>query len=379
MTTSLSILGASARAAAGSAVRAGFRPFAIDLFADVDTQAMARTIRIADYPSEFAKVVDQLPEGPWIYTGGLENYPDLIDTIAAQRPLWGNYGEVLRAVRQPELWSDVLKRGGISVPRIASNIADVPRDGTWLAKPLRSAGGIGIAVVDEKYQLSQELAGNSYLQERISGTPVSAVYVAARGKARLIGTTEQLSGASWTGAPPFLYAGSIGPLDLSDDALATITRTGDALAAAFALQGLFGVDGILNEAEFWPIEINPRYTASIEILERASGANFVKFHADACRDGILPSPISFGTEKHGKAVLYATRDVTFTQAAANWSADWNAPQALPVVADIPTVTEGIPAGSPVVTLIAGAKALELVTLTLHVLSGGLREVLEEVD
>src|SRR5687767_10917006 len=97
----LLILGASARAAASSAARAGFAPRAADLFADADLAALCRVTRIDDYPGEFPAAARKFPPSPWMYTGGLENYPELVDQIAAERPLLGNSGSVLREVRDP--------------------------------------------------------------------------------------------------------------------------------------------------------------------------------------------------------------------------------------------------------------------------------------
>ena len=81
MPPSLSILGASVRSAAQSALRAGFIPCGADLFADHDLQrTSAATIRVSDYPQQLIDASKQLPSGPWMYTGGLENHPKITFT-----------------------------------------------------------------------------------------------------------------------------------------------------------------------------------------------------------------------------------------------------------------------------------------------------------
>src|SRR5262245_54918068 len=97
------IVGASARAAAFSALRAGLAPWCADLFADADLAARCQAVAIpADqYPHELPKILRQAPPGPWMFTGGLENRPKLIDRIARDRPLWGYPPARLRAVRDP--------------------------------------------------------------------------------------------------------------------------------------------------------------------------------------------------------------------------------------------------------------------------------------
>src|SRR5437588_46110 len=99
---SLIVLGASARAAAFSARRAGFEPYAIDLFADRDLAAICPSVKIRRYPHDFLVALAAAPQAPWIYTGGLENFPRLVDRLADVRPLLGNSGHVLRRVRDPQ-------------------------------------------------------------------------------------------------------------------------------------------------------------------------------------------------------------------------------------------------------------------------------------
>src|SRR5882672_6647359 len=95
---SLIIVGASARAAAFSALRAGLRPRCADLFADRDLRLRCHAARVAapNYPHHFLGIVGDKAPGPWIYTGGLENRRRLIGKMERTRQLWGNGEQVLR-------------------------------------------------------------------------------------------------------------------------------------------------------------------------------------------------------------------------------------------------------------------------------------------
>src|SRR6266404_2094518 len=137
----LLIVGASVRAAAMSARRAGFSPRAADMFADQDLQAICPAIRIKDYPPGLEAAFESAPPGPWMYTGALENYPNLVDRLAAVRPLYGIGGDSLRAVRDPRRLSAALRAGGFNSPRYSLGPERLPTDGSWLVKPLASAGG----------------------------------------------------------------------------------------------------------------------------------------------------------------------------------------------------------------------------------------------
>src|SRR5438132_11583565 len=88
----LLIFGASTRAAAFSALRAGLRPWCADLFADRELRARCPVVRVRarDYPQGFLELAERKVHGPWMYTGGLENRRALVHRLARLRPLWGN-------------------------------------------------------------------------------------------------------------------------------------------------------------------------------------------------------------------------------------------------------------------------------------------------
>src|SRR5262245_45162935 len=140
------IVGASVRAAAFSALRAGLNPWCADLFADADLAARCPAIAISadQYPHGFRKIIQQAPPGPWLFTGGLENRPGLIQQMARDRPLWGCRPAALRSVRDPANLGRVFARFGVPFPE--TRFAEPERhDGRrWLAKPLSGAGGSGI-------------------------------------------------------------------------------------------------------------------------------------------------------------------------------------------------------------------------------------------
>ncbi len=78
-------------------------------------------------------------------------------------------------------------------------------------------------------------------------------------------------GEPWLRAAPFHYCGSVGPVDCSPGLQEMLERLGNTLTASCQLRGIFGVNGVLRDGAFWPVEVNPRYTASVEVLEYARG------------------------------------------------------------------------------------------------------------
>src|SRR5262245_47579876 len=131
---SLLIVGASTRAAAFSAGRAGLYPLCADLFADRDLQTRYLVTRIPGgaYPAGFVDFIGRAPDVPWIYTGGLENHPLLVRRMASIRRLWGNDQPALRAARSPSHISSLLEAANLPHPRIQTSSRDLPKKQSWL-------------------------------------------------------------------------------------------------------------------------------------------------------------------------------------------------------------------------------------------------------
>jgi predicted ATP-grasp superfamily ATP-dependent carboligase len=277
------IFGASTRAAAQSAVRAGFRPHCADRFADEDLREIADIVPLADYPDGLIEMVAASPALPWIYTGGLENRPDLLEELAKLRPLWGNSADVVRAARNPLRLFEALRTAGLPVLEVRGGDLPPPADGRWMLKPWRGSAGRGIHVWQEEAPPPSQLGEPCYFQRRAEGAPISALFLSARDVTTLIGMSRQLIGLRVLSAGPFAYSGSVGPIEFSETICRQITETGVVLASEFKLRGLFGIDFVLKQSAAWPTEINPRYTASVEIYEFALGMPLLEWHCRACQ------------------------------------------------------------------------------------------------
>ncbi len=330
----LLIAGASTRAAAFSALRAGLSPICIDLFADRDLAALCPVTRVPSgcYPRGIPVLARSRPPSPWMYTGGLENHPDLVGRMAAARPLWGNGPDALRKVRDPYALAAAFAAAGL--PHIdVRRPSELPRANRWLAKPLAGTGGVGI-----RFAGRRPPQAGTYLQRYIEGRPHAAVYVADAGGVRLVGVTRQLVGCDWLHAPPFHYCGSVGPVACGG----AWQRLGEVVAEYASLSGVFGIDALMREGVPWPVEVNPRYTASVEVVEYATGVSV-----------LLPSPgfAGEGGQKLAKGVYYAPADIVVP--AGPWDDVVGVPpDRVPPFADVPARGERIAAGRPVMTLFA---------------------------
>jgi len=339
----LIIVGASARAAAFSAHRAGFAPYWIDQFGDRDLAERFPGARVAPerYPAGIAPLVQAAPQAPLIYTGAMENHGAVLRRLAALRPLLGNDADICVAVRDPFRVQACLSTRGIPVPEIRRGTGHAPA-GRWLRKPLHGGGGLGIGIAVATVAPSAA----SYLQQFIEGEDCSGVFVADGRDAALIGVTLQLVGRAEFHAPQFSYCGSIGPLPLSAVERGQWLAIGATLAHEFGLRGLFGVDAVRAGDRIVPIEINPRYTASVEVHELAGGPAMLALHAQAC-GGALPLLLeSAACGLAGKAHLFAPADLVIP--------DRDLRTAVPAsveLADLPGAGCIVRAGAPILSVL----------------------------
>jgi predicted ATP-grasp superfamily ATP-dependent carboligase len=364
MEQDLLILGASTRSAAFSALRANLRPWCIDLFGDTDLRCRCPTNTIAprNYPAGLVRLVSAAPPAPWIYTGALENRPALVRQLAGMRPLWGNDAAVLAAARSPRTVRKLLSAAGLPCPAIAFSAAAVPPHGRWLVKPRHGAGGKGVRHWKGP-PAPRRNERRIYYQEYIEGQSCAAVYLSDAVETRLLGLTRQLVGESWLHATDFHYCGSIGPLVLAPSLREIFERMGTVLARGCGLRGIFGIDCVLHDGVPWPLEINPRYTASIEVLEYASRFSAVGWQQYVFERTVperRPAPADISPGSIGKAILFAKAPLIFP-AEGPWLGTLQSPGSvhdLPAFADIPAAGQRIATGRPILTLFARGDSTE---------------------
>jgi predicted ATP-grasp superfamily ATP-dependent carboligase len=220
-----------------------------------------------------------------------------------------------------------------------------------LIKKVRSAGGSGTRAP----VTGEPLPPGHFLQERLRGPIGSAAFLACDRGACLLGITEQLAGWEALGASGFRYAGSIGgPASalLSKEALGRLDRAAQRITERFSLRGLNGLDYVVQDGVPHLIEVNPRWTASMELIEERLGRNLFDLHLRSLDEGWEgPGSRSLALEAEAgdgagrflaKGILYATHDCSAPDPAAL--------EALGA-RDRPRAGESLAAGQPICTLI----------------------------
>lgn len=297
------IWGASTRAASWSAARAGWNIHAWDLFADCDFPDGSSVHKLDDLACNSLQCRLALPlsaesKACFLPTGGWENAAGLPEWTADHFHLCGCNAEAIARSRDPFFWAEALGRAGL--PRLAVRKArqdkneqknnqhirgkknereQAPANRSverWIRKSLHSIGGLGVRfVMDDSWP-----EAGFYDQQFQSGLSCSALCFTNADGTRVAGTSLQLT--SNTGPEhPFLYAGNAWPLHQFAEIDSTVlsgqaSLYAERLAEACGLTGLWGFDFIWQDSQLWVIEINPRYTAAMELFELCSGRSLLR-------------------------------------------------------------------------------------------------------
>lgn len=356
------VLGASVRALAQSAGRAGLVVFAADLFGDRDlADACLKSRVVKDYPRELAVAASEFPQAPWIYSGAVEHHGDLIDAISRVRPLAGCDRQAVRVVRDPRWLGQTCRDSGLAYPATSATPDGIPLDGSFLVKPRAGAGGRGIAPWTVQEAARDRSPGEWLWQRRLQGISKSVVILAGPSTPIIVGTSEQFVGLEASRGPAFGWCGGVELRGLAND---VFMRFAQHLVAS-GCRGLLGVD-YLEDANgtCHVVEVNPRPTASMELFERSWGISLVAAHLHACGFStprsstswhLPPSPVE--GPFWAKGVLFARDEILI--AAADIDAvdrldrSWRATSfGWPSLADVPHAGARIPARSPILTVFA---------------------------
>ncbi len=344
------LISSSARAMAQSAVRAGFRPLVLDLYADEDTQAVATGFaKIPPGATGFdadslLRAADRLaPRAAGhalIYGSGFERNSALLRQLSRSRTLYGNPPEVVRRVNTPRLFFGLLDRLQIPYPEVSYRLPDKHSD-DFLIKPAGGTGGRGVDRVSPR-----AMPYPHYFQRRLDGPAYSALFLADRKTPCLIGFNTL-----WTYGEvmhhPFLFAGAINHTPLTDDRKATLRGYLQRLVPALHLRGLNSLDFMLDGDQIRVLEINPRPSATQILYEADFPDGLLAWHVAACR-GLLPDTEASPALTRAFRVLFSPRPFRVPE-RLSWPA-W--------CADRPASGSVIERGQPICTLFAEAEGVK---------------------
>ena len=296
------VIGASGRAAAESVRQSGLRTIVVDLYSDCDSGDHADVITVDSFPDSIVDQLRILPAGWVLLAGGMEHHLDAIAELERYHRLIGPSVDQIKWLRDFHYLSNSLtgslalhfpetligerncRSEAIRLGRFSESNLSI---GTgWLKKSLRGCGGFHIEPSPRDCPETIDYS-TSYFQQRILGRSIGTVFYCQEAETKLLGATESISKElheSLVGPQPELpamaYRGSFGPIEIPGVVKDRMCRWIHSLSKKIDYQGLIQADWILDpNDEAWLLEINPRWTSSMEIIEWAMQENLFTLHA----------------------------------------------------------------------------------------------------
>jgi len=332
------VVASSARMLVQYAKKAGFSALAIDCFADYDTQCMAlgyvkvNSLSLVDIKAAVCVLTKQYDISHVVYGSGLEDHLTTLEYLEQNFIVLGNSSDVFLSVQDKAHFFLELKKLHIVYPETVFEQPE--KTAGWLQKPLKGEGGIGITRAEIK-----STSDYCYWQKFCAGTPLSALFIANGSEHKIIGFQKQE--VTRFDADEFVFSAVISQPEMDRLIIRYLDEIICKLVSAFSLKGINSLDFIANNQQYYVLEINPRFSASLNLYS----SGFFLAHIDSCLEGgQLPALKSQNSYK-GYKIIFSEVDFIIKQ-QIDWP-DW--------VVDIPIKGSIINTAMPICSIIAGGK------------------------
>jgi predicted ATP-grasp superfamily ATP-dependent carboligase len=345
MRSKVLVAGFATRHVVQSAYAAGCEVYAVDHFCDQDLSFYAReSMRFDELDELFPAVWEMCSRhAPDIVvaTSGAELLPS--------RDFWGTPPEKVQRFLDKMMTHRFFEELGIPTPAL------LPGDSfPAMIKPRIGSGGwrnrVITSAADREAWIEQFGDIPAIAEEVVSGTPCSVCCVADGNRAVAIAANRQI--LRGVGDVSFGFCGSITPfIDSRHDHL---IRCAEQIAGASGCLGTLGIDFMAGD-ELYAIEVNPRFQATLDTIEMASGINLFSAHLAACR-GNLPRQRPSCRQVAARKILFADRDMTVAADLSRLS---------PVVSDIPWPGTAFVEGQAIISIYGWGATEKEATELLH--------------
>jgi predicted ATP-grasp superfamily ATP-dependent carboligase len=345
---SVCLIGASCRAAAQSCKRAQCETiYAWDDFADADLVHIALAKALSDLQSDLQSDLvqsERLERMPLVLCGGIENKPELLRLCIEHGMLCGLSPQALQEIRSVQRWQDWAHQSGIGWPSTLQppiSEAQVSWQSPWVLKPKLGAGGVHVRYIETIAQWldcvsSIQDTNQWYLQRFIPGVTIGVTYCSDSEKTCLVGVAQALRAEHLDAPSAFIYAGNIAPFRANSGLEMLLLKFGELVAKQTSLVGLWQADFQLDPMGHpWLLEINPRWSASMELHEIGQGVSWMLEHLRVIQGGQIQPELELVAgdwirpqvacgRSLGKGILYAPSDIhaEATQLDRLWQSRW---------------------------------------------------------
>lgn len=341
------LIGSNVRFLAENATRHGREVFTVDFYGDWDTKRLSlnRSIKREGSGILDLRALMNLAAGVEnsgvVYGPGFENDLMALSRLSDLGRVIGCSLETVKKSRDPHSLARAAAAWNFSYPKVTTELTDAMRKERWLIKPFASLGGVGIRFIDDTYHHGAERV---YYQKFHSGMPSSAIVVSNGSEAALVAVMTQIYGDASFGADGFRFVGNVFPHPFTREITNSATTIAEALTLEFDLKGLWGFD-FIYAGDVTLIEINPRPTSSLGLLDMATWNDLLGLHIESVagkKSNLILDPGPTG-RYFAQGRVYAKTDAVFTGSQA-WSERG--------ARDIPHEGDFINAGEPLITVTA---------------------------
>jgi predicted ATP-grasp superfamily ATP-dependent carboligase len=352
------VAGFSTRHVVQSAYRTGYITYAVDHFCDQDlfwyTRDRMRFEELDEIPECIRILCEKYPIDYLVVTSGAEH-------LRSRVPLLGTPPDRLERLLDKQKTHRLFEELGIPTPSLIT-------DDRYpvMAKPVTGAGGWRNRILRneaEKRAWMQEFPDiPGIYQQIVEGMPASVSCVCNGTHARAVAVNEQLLRGS-TDAP-YGFSGCITPI--IHPKVKEMISLAEKAAGESGCVGSIGVDFVLSE-EIWAIEINPRFQATLDTVEMATGLNLFDLHIRAC-SGEIPVRQPVTRRFAARSILFADRDLVLETDLTRFA---------PSVADIPWPGTHFEEGNAVVSVFGSGPTRETAEKTLNTNITSIRRYIQQ--
>lgn len=328
------------------AVREGFQVTTLDVFADVDTRAVAQAVHLLklrgdaiDEEAFKSQLVGLNPSrfDAVLYGSIFDAAPDCLHWLERQAPVRGNCADTLIAIQDKPAFFRLLQQLEIPFPQTVYRAGSVSADAEWLIKRPQASGGAHVRIWH-----GEALDAHEYLQQKMQGLPVSLLFCANDKAVRKIGFNRLLTRDCIE--YPFQYAGAVSRFPMPNHAVNILLDAAQKLTNYYRLEGINSLDAILMNDGVMVLELNPRLSASANLY---STMPLIRMQLGLQTDDFFLR--DFGDQLScSEMIVFADKDIVILEKVS--FPEW--------VADIPVAGQTIPKHNPVCSVQAQAATHE---------------------
>jgi predicted ATP-grasp superfamily ATP-dependent carboligase len=352
------VAGFSTRHVVQSAYKAGYVVYAVDHFCDQDllwyTRDRVRFDEIAEIPGCIQSLCEKYPIDFLVVTSGAEQ-------IRSRVPLLATPPDRLEKLLDKQKTQQFFDELEIPTPPIVM-------DGTYpvMVKPAKGAGGWRNRILHndlEKSTWQREFPDTPMILQRIvEGTPASVSVLCNGKQAIAVAVNEQM--LRGTADAPYGFSGCITPF--MHAGVEKMILIAEKIAQESGCLGSVGVDFVVAD-RIWAIEVNPRFQATLDTVEMATGCNLFRLHMQAF-EGKMPRQRPVAKRYAARAILFAERDLELKADLTRFA---------PAVADIPWPRTHFDEGNAIVSVFGYGPTRDAAAKMLNTNITGIRRYIQQ--